>query len=161
MKRILVLLFVLFVGVIAVACSKETINTEDVKGFLKEYKVEQYNIKDPNNIPSGVEIGDKVKKYLSENAFKVQTANRVYQIAPQFVEETNKTIELEDVILNKEKENEDGTVNYKYTLKLKVSDGKSSEVVEKNGQLTVSNDDGLKITRDWEDKTVFIDNVPI
>jgi hypothetical protein len=76
------------------------------------------------------------------------------------VKKTNKTIELEDVIFEKEKENEEGTINYKYTLKLKVSDGQSSEVFEKKGQLSVSNDNGLKITRDWEQNTE-IENVPI
>ena len=112
------------------SCSHETIETEDVEKFLKEYKAEQYNLKYPNNLPSGVDIGNRVKKYLSKGALDKLNANQVFKIAPDFAERTNKTIELEDVILENEKENNDGSLNYKYTLKLKVSDEKSSEVFE-------------------------------
>ncbi|WP_286228449.1 hypothetical protein [Neobacillus mesonae] len=160
MKKILGLFIFLIIGVIATACSNETIKTKDVEKFVKEYKSEQYNLKDPANLPTGIEIGDKVKQYLSIDAFDKLNANRVFQIAPDFVKKTNKTIELEDVILEKEKENEDGTIDYNYTLKLKVSDKQSSEVIEKKGQISVSNDDGLKITRNWEDN-VKIENVAI
>jgi hypothetical protein len=160
MKKALGLFLVLIIGVIASACSNETIKTENVEKFVKEYKAEQYNIKDAENLPSGIEIGDKVKKYLAKDAFDKLNANRIFQIAPDFVKKTNKTIELEDVILEKEKENEEGTINYNYTLKLKVLDGQSSEVFEKKGQLSISNDHGLKITRDWEQNTE-IEDVPI
>jgi hypothetical protein len=160
MKKALVLFLVLIIGVIASACNNETIKTENVEKFVKEYKAEQYNIKDAKNLPSGIEIGDKVKKYLSKDAFDKLNANRIFQIAPDFVKKTNKNIELVDVILEKKKENEGGTINYQYTLKLKVSNGQSSEVFEKKGQLSISNDNGLKITRDWEQNTK-IENVPI
>lgn len=151
MRKTLGLFVVLIIGVMAAACSNETIKTDDVGKLVKEYKAGQYNIKDPDNLPTGIEIGNKVKKYLSKEAFDHLNANRVFQIAPDFVKKTNKTIELEDIILEKEKENEDGTIDYKYTLKLKVSDEQSNEVYEKKGQLSVSNNGHLKITRDWED----------
>ncbi|WP_316572052.1 hypothetical protein [Neobacillus sp. YIM B06451] len=160
MKKTLGLLFFLLIGVISAACSNETIKTEDVEKLVKEYKAEQYNFKDPNNIPSGIEIGDKVKKYLSKGTFEKLNANQVFQIAPEFVKITKKTIELEDVFLEKEKEMDDGSIDYKYTLKLKVSDEQSSEVIEKKGQLTVLNAGDLLITRDWENK-VIVDGVPI
>lgn len=65
---------------------------------------------------------------------------------------------MEDVVLKKEKENADGTINYKFTLKLKFYDASTSETVEKNGQLTISYKDGLIITRDWEEKITKIGN---
>ena len=160
MKKTLGLFFILIIGVIATACSNETIKIEDAGKFVKEYKAEQYNINDLENLPSGIEIGDKVKKYLSTDAYDKLNANRVFQIAPDFVKKTNKTIELEDVILEKEKEYKNGTVDYKYTLKLKVSDEQSSEVFEKYGQLSISNDGNLIITRDRE-INVSIGDVPI
>ncbi|GKU81498.1 hypothetical protein [Niallia sp. NCCP-28] len=64
---------------------------------------------------------------------------------------SNETIKTEEVIQKKEKQNNNGTADYSYTLKLKISDGQSSEIFEKNGQLSFSNDGALKITRDWED----------
>ncbi|WP_053365643.1 hypothetical protein [Bacillus sp. FJAT-27245] len=160
MKKILGIVFVFIIGVIAAACSNHTIKTEDVEKFVKEYKAEQYNLTDSTKPPSEIEIGNKVKKYLSKGAFDKLNANRVFQIAPNFVMSTNKTIELEDVILEKEEENDDGTIDYKYTLKLKISDEQSSKVIEKNGQLTVLKDGDIKITRDWENK-VLIEGVPI
>lgn len=128
---------------------------------MKEYKAEQFTIKDPNSLPTGIEIGNNIKKYLSEEAFNKLEANRIFQIVPDFVKATNKTIELEDVILKNEKEYDNGTVDYSYTLKLKIYDNPyTSEVFEKGGQLSVSNDGGLKITRDREDN-VKIDEVAI
>ena len=86
MKKIINILLVLIIGVIATACSKETIKTEDVEKFVKEYKAEQYNIKDPTTPPTGIEIGNNVKKYLSEKAFDKLEANRTFQIAPDFAQ---------------------------------------------------------------------------
>ncbi len=67
-----------------------------------------------------------------------------------------KSIELEDILLEKEKENDNGTINYNFTLKLKFYDASISETVEKNGKLTISTEDGLILTRDWEEKTTKI-----
>jgi hypothetical protein len=151
LKKIHGFLFILIFGLIVTACSNETIKTEDVRNFVKEYKAEQYNIKDPVNPPTGIQIGAKVKKYLSKDVYDKLEANRILQIAPDFAKKTNNRIELVDVTLEKENENEDGIIDYKYTLKLKVSDEQSSEVFEKQGQLSVSTDGGLKITYDRED----------
>ncbi|MBS4192479.1 hypothetical protein KHA94_20190 [Bacillus sp. FJAT-49705] len=151
-------ILVLFIMIISlIACSKETvkIKEEDVLNFVKDYKAEQYNIKDPSNPPSGIEIGEKVKGFFSDEEFEKQMANRVFQIAPDIAKKTNKSIELEDVKLEKEKENEDGTINYKYTLILKFYDDKASDVIEKKGELTI---EGLKIIRDWEERTTKIGN---
>jgi hypothetical protein len=160
LKKIPSFLLVLMIGSIAAACSNEMIKTEDVKKFVKEYKNEQYNIKDPTNPLTSIQIGTKVKRYLSKDVFDKLEANRILQIAPDFANKTNKSIELEDVILEKEEENKVGTIDYNYTLKLKISDEQSSETFEKKGQLTISNDGGLKITRDWEEN-VKIEDVSI
>ncbi|KAB2338411.1 hypothetical protein F7731_02290 [Cytobacillus depressus] len=148
------LLFTMIIGLIACS-SKEVVKEEDVLNLVKDYKTEQYNIKDPSNSPTGVEIGEKVKKYFLEKEFEKQMANRVFQIAPDIAKKTNKSIELNDVILEKGKENEDGTIDYNYTLKLKFYDDHSNDVIEKKGQLTI---EGLKITRDWEERTTKIGN---
>lgn len=158
MKKIL-RAFVLSIMLISLlACSNEKIKYEDVKSFVTEYKTIQYTIKDPSNPPSGIEIGEEVKRYLSEDVFKKHNANRVFQIAPDIARKTNKSIELEGLLLEKEKENADGTIDYKFILKLKFYDASTSETVEKNGQLTISNKNGLIITRDWEDKITKIGN---
>jgi hypothetical protein len=49
---------------------------------------------------------------------------------------------------------------YELLIYIKVSDEQSSEIFEKKGQLSVSTDGGLKITRDWEDH-VKIEDVSI
>ncbi len=153
MKKILSILLLSSMLVSLIACSNEKIKDEDVESFVTEYKTIQYNIKDPTNSPSGIEIGEEVKKYLSEDVINKHNANRVFQIAPDIAKKTNKSIELEDVLLEKEKENADGTINYNFTLKLKLYDDSISETVEKNGELTISKEDGFIITRDWEDRS--------
>lgn len=158
MKKMLSLLLPLMLFGIVVACSNKVIKDEDVMNFVKEYKIEQYTIKDPTNAPTESEIATKVKGYLSEEVFNKHNANRIFHIAPYIAKKTNKSIELEDVILERKKENDNGTIDYNFILKLKFEDDKSSEVVEKKGQLTISNEDGLKITCDWEEKTTKIDN---
>jgi hypothetical protein len=40
---------------------------------------------------------------------------------------------------------------YELLIYIKISDEQSSEIFEKKGQLSVSTDGCLKITRDWED----------
>ena len=148
MKRIFGLLFLSIVVLGLIACGKEQVSDKDVLKLLKDYKTVQYNIKDPLNPPSGTDIGKKVKVYFSEDEFEKQMANRAFQLAPEISKNANKSMKLENVKLKKTKENKDGTIDYNYTLKLKFYDNQSSEVIEKNGQLTV---DGLKITRDWEE----------
>ena len=148
MKRIFGLLFLSIVVLGLIACGKEQVSDKDVLKLLKDYKTVQYNIKDPLNPPSGTDIGEKVKVYFSEDEFEKQMANRVFQLAPEISKNANKSMKLENVKLKKTKENKDGTIDYNYTLKLKFYDNQSSEVIEKNGQLTV---DGLKITREWEE----------
>ncbi|WP_102691905.1 hypothetical protein [Rummeliibacillus pycnus] len=143
--RMLVLCMIMFT---LFACGKDQPSDKDVLKLLQDYKTVQYNIKDPLNPPSGTEIGEKVKGYFSEDEFEKQMANRVFQIAPEIAKVSNRSIKLENVNLKKSKENKDGTIDYKYTLKLKFYDDQSSEVIEKKGQLTV---DGLTITRDWEE----------
>lgn len=152
MRKSLGFLFISAMLLSVVACSTDKIKEEDVMSFVKKYKTEQYTINDPINAPTGIEIGQKVKKYLSEDVFEQHMANRNFELAPNVAREQNKSIKLEDVLLEKEKENDDGTIDYYYTLKLKFDDGQSYEIVNKKGELTISNEDGLKITRDWDRK---------
>lgn len=152
MRKSLGFLFISAILLSVVACSNDEIKEEDVMSFVQEYKTEQYTIKDPTKAPTGIEIGQKVKKYLSEDVFEQQMANRNFELAPNVAKEQDKSIELQEVLLEKEKENDDGTIDYYYTLKLKFYDGQSSEIVIKKGELTISNEDGLKITRDWDRK---------
>ena len=64
--------------------------------------------------------------------------------------ELHKSIEVQDLVLEEQKKNEDGSIDYTYTLKIKFYDGKQSKVYEKEGELTIStSDDELKITRDF------------
>jgi len=158
MKKMLSLFFILLMLVSLFACSKEIVKDEDIKKFVTEYKTIQYTIKEPTNAPSGIEIGEQVKKYLSEDVFSKHNANRTFQIAPDIAKRTGKSIELDDILLEKEKEkeNDNGTINYSFTLKLKFYDASTSETVEKNGQLTISNKDGFLITRDWENNENFV-----
>lgn len=155
MKRIFSLLFLFTMILGLVACGQESVKEEDVMNLVRDYKSEQYNIIDPSNPPTEIEIGDKVKDFFSEDEFEKQMANRVFQIAPDIAKKTNKSIVLEDVKLENGKENKNGTIDYNYTLKLKFHDSKSTDVIEKKGQLTI---EGLKITNDLEERTSKIEN---
>ena len=64
--------------------------------------------------------------------------------------EINKSIEVQDLNLEEKIKNDDSTIDYKYTLKFKLYDEKSSKVYDKEGELTISTKDNqLKITRDF------------
>ncbi|TRZ40485.1 hypothetical protein CEQ21_06135 [Niallia circulans] len=154
---ILILLVISLVG-----CSKtEKIKDEDVLSLLKEYKTEQYTIADPKETPTGAEIATNVKEYLTEDALEEQEANRNFQLAPDFAKNTNHSIELTNVNVSKKKENDDGTVIYTYNLSLKLTDvnNSSSQNVEKKGELTVSNETKLIITKDWQETSTFKDQM--
>ena len=150
MRKLVWLLPLVLLGLLA--CSNEVIKEENVLTLLENYKKVQYTIKDPANPPTGSEIASTVEDYLSDDVLKKHEANRVFYLASNIAEKTNKSMELKDIKLKKDKENDNGTVNYKYTLFLKLGDGDDSEIIEKKGELTVSNENGLKITRDWEEK---------
>ncbi|MGE8203460.1 hypothetical protein ACQKP0_02770 [Heyndrickxia sp. NPDC080065] len=146
----LLLLFVAFISI--VACSnKEVVKQDDVLNFVKDYKSKQYTIKDPSNDQAGNEIVEKVKAFLSEDTLNKMMANRAFDLIPYIAKNMNKSIELQEINLEKANENGNGTINYKYNLKIKFYDEQSSEMFERKGELTLSTDNGLKITRDWEE----------
>ncbi|MBP2239955.1 hypothetical protein J2Z40_000508 [Cytobacillus eiseniae] len=151
---LLFILFTLLLGLIGCS-SKESVSEDDILKLVKDYKTVQYNIKDPSNPPTEIEIGEKVKNYFSEKEFEKQMANRVFATGPLIAKKTNKSIELEDIVLEEEKKKEDGSIDYNYILKLKFYDENSSETIEKKGQLTIKE---LTITRDWEERTTKIGN---
>lgn len=161
MKKWVGIILVLFI-ISLVGCSKtEEIKDEDVLSLLKEYKTEQYKIEDPKVTPTGDEIATRVKEYLTEDALEDQEANRTFQLAPDLAKNTNHSIELTNADVSKKKENDDGTVIYTYNLSLKLTDIKnsSSENVEKKGEITVSNENELVITKDWQETSTFEDQV--
>ncbi|WP_102275384.1 hypothetical protein [Cytobacillus massiliigabonensis] len=127
-----------------------SISEKEINQFVTEYKTIQYTIEDPVHSPTGIEISEKVKEYLTEDAYKKQMANRVYDTAPIIAQQTNQSISLVEVSLVKEKEKDNGMIDYNYTTRIKIYDNQSSKEIEIKGQLTISNEDGLKITRDWE-----------
>ncbi|MDP9740665.1 UNVERIFIED_ORG: hypothetical protein QFZ59_002495 [Bacillus sp. B2I3] len=154
-KKILSLLFlfVLFIGV--VACNKDVAKEDvakeaDIEKFVKDYSTERYNVKDPSNPPTSDEIANKVKEYLSKDEYDAQMDNRYYSIPSMVAKEVNKSIEVQNLNLEEQNKNDDSTIDYKYTIKFKLYDEKSSKVYDKEGELTISiKDNELKITRDW------------
>ncbi|MFJ7745477.1 hypothetical protein [Peribacillus sp. NPDC097295] len=149
-KKILSLLFlfVLFIGV--VACNKDVAKEANIEKFVRDYSMERYNVKNPSNPPTSDEIANNVKEYLSKDEYDTQIANRYYSIPSMVAKEINKSIEVQDLNLEEKIKNDDSTIVYKYTLKFKLYDEKSSEVYDKEGELTISTKDNqLKITRDF------------
>ena len=127
------------------------VSSDDILKLAKEYKTIQYTVKDPSNPPTYEEIADKAKEYLSEKALDTLYKQRAFLMVSKFAKETNTSIELESLSMDKTKENDDGSINCDYTIKLKLNNGQSTKIVEKKAQLTVSKD-GKKITRDWDEK---------
>ncbi|MGE7602505.1 hypothetical protein ACQKL5_08325 [Peribacillus sp. NPDC097675] len=159
MEKILSLLFlfVLFIGV--VACDKDMPKEANIEKFVRDYSMERYNVKNPSNPPTSDEIANNVKEYLSKDEYDTQIANRYYSIPSMVAKEINKSIEVQDLNLEEKNKNDDSTIDYKYTLKIKVYDEKSSKVYDKEGELTISTKDNLlKITRDFS-RGVEIDGV--
>lgn len=136
-------------------CSKNHINDNDVLEMLKMYKKEQYTIEEPSDPPANDEIVQRVKPYLSTDTMEKLSANRVFSIAPEIASSTNKPIKVNNVQIKESEKNEDGTVDYAYTIEIQLGEGSNAEVIKNNGQLTVSSEDGLKIIRDWEEKDHF------
>jgi hypothetical protein len=149
MKCLRLFLLIIIVGL--VGCTDNAVDDNEVLDLLKTYKTEQYTIVDPSNPPTNDEIVQQVKPYLSEEALEKLIADRVFSIAPDIASSTNKPIMLNDVQIEKDKIQDDGTVDYTYTLEIQSGEDSNSEVIKINGQLTVSSKDGLKITRDWEE----------
>ncbi|MDF9759391.1 hypothetical protein OKW24_001164 [Peribacillus simplex] len=167
-KKILgsLFLFVLIIG--ASACNKEVVKengeaserkpvkeeivvkVEEAEKLFKGYYTARYTIKDPANPPTFAEIADNVKEYLSEDEYNAQILNRYYSIPSLVAKEINKSIVVQDVKLEEQRKNEDGTIDYTYTTEFKVYDENSSKIYEKEGEVTITTiDHELKVTRDW------------
>ncbi|MDX8363170.1 hypothetical protein [Cytobacillus sp. IB215316] len=131
----------------SVACSNEAVNDEEVHELVMAYKKEQYTIEDPSAPPSEFEISENVSHYLSEDALYEQNINRIFDIAHKVAKKLNKKIELVDVVLVKGEEDENSNIDYDYTIKLKIG---TDEIIEVNGHVTISNDNGLKIMSDFD-----------
>ncbi|KRF67228.1 hypothetical protein ASG99_16495 [Bacillus sp. Soil768D1] len=162
----LLFLFVLFLGL--VACNKDVVNengeekegkpvkeenvvnVEEAEKLFKDYSTELYSIKDPSNPPTFDEIAENIKVYLTEEQYDAEIANRKFQIPELVSKQINKSIEVQDVKLEEQSKNDDGTIDYLYTTTFKVYDENSSKIYEKKGELTISTTNNeLKIDREW------------
>ena len=64
-----------------------------------------------------------------------KSLNRKFQIPELVSKQINKSIEVQDVKLEEQGKNNDGTIDYLYTMKFKVYDENSSKIYEKEGEL--------------------------
>lgn len=162
----LLFLFVLFLGLIAcnIYVVKENgeekeekpdkeenvVNVEEAEKLFIDYSAELYTIKDPSNPPTFDEIAENIKVYLTEEQYDAEIANRKFQIPELVSKQIKKSIEVQDVKLEEQSKNDDGTIDYLYIMKFKVYDENSFKIYEKEGELTLSTiKNELKIDRDW------------
>ncbi|MEJ9232930.1 hypothetical protein LAV79_26670 [Peribacillus butanolivorans] len=156
----------MFIG--AVACNKDVVKengeekeekpvkeenvvkVEDAEKLFNSYSTVLYTIKDPSNPPTFDEIAENIKVYLTEDQYNAEIANRKFQIPELVSKQIKKSIEVQDVKLEEQSKNDDGTIDYLYTTKFKVYDENSFKIYEKEGELTISTTNNeLKIDRDW------------
>jgi hypothetical protein len=168
LRKILYLLFLLVLFLGLVACNKDAVNekgeekegkpvkeenvvnVEEAEKLFKDYSTELYTIKDPSNPPTFDEIAENIKEYLTEEQYDAEIANRKFQIPELVSNQINKSIEVQDVKLEEQSKNDEGTIDYLYTTKFKVYDENSSTIYEKEGELTIqTTNNELKIDRDW------------
>ncbi|MEN2766259.1 hypothetical protein [Ornithinibacillus xuwenensis] len=150
MKNIMGILFLTSMFFVVTACGGNVFNEDSIKEFVMEYKTDQYTVKNPSNPPTAVEIGERVKPYLSEEEYNSFMTNRYFNIITVVAKNTRKSIEVQDVVLEKVEENEDGSIDYNYTLQLKYYDNHFEDIIEKEGQMTIQHNGQYIITRDWE-----------
>lgn len=157
MKRTFGLLLILLIGAVSlVGCSQDELKEEEVLKFVKEYKTIQYNVENPDDLTStneeALNTADKVKPYLSEEAHEDMLTNRIFAFPLEYAKKTSSSLKVENFHLDKQEVNEDGSVDYKYTYELIADNGDSKEIMNRNGELTITkSDDGdLILTRDWE-----------
>lgn len=129
---------------------ENVVNVEEAEKLFIDYSAELYTIKDPSNPPTFDEIAENIKVYLTEEQYDAEIANRKFQIPELVSKQIKKSIEVQDVKLEEQSKNDDGTIDYLYIMKFKVYDENSSKIYEKEGELTLSTiKNELKIDRDW------------
>jgi hypothetical protein len=157
MKKAGMLMFIFSALFLVSGCSEKGINEDDVKEFVMEYKTNQYTVEDASNPPTGIEIGEKVKPFLSEEEYTDLMRTRNFQIVTIVAENTGYESKLKDVILERTEETDDGSINYNYTMKVEYYNDSFLELVETKGQLTIQyNGEQYQITRDWEQPNDFV-----
>jgi uncharacterized lipoprotein NlpE involved in copper resistance len=156
MKKALQFLLLLLTTLSLAGCNnEEEAIHQELEAFVKEYKTTIYSIDDPLHPPTSNEVAEKAKPYLTKTEFENLIANRIFELTTNTATSLNKRIELEDVILEKATFNDDGGGwDCEITIKLKLSDQQSSQMVEKRGQLSImrNSSDKLKVFRDWEER---------
>jgi hypothetical protein len=157
MKKAAMLMFIFSALFLVSGCGEKGINEDDVKQFVMEYKTNQYTVEDASNPPTGIEIGEKVKPFLSEEEYNYFMRSSYFHLITVVAENTGYKSRLKDIILEKIEETDDGSINYKYTMKVEYYHDSFSELVETKGQLTIQYDgEQYQITRDWEQPNDFV-----
>ncbi len=136
-------------------CDAETSKEDEIKEFVMEYKTKMYTIEDPSNMPTGSELIERIKPYVSEKVHEKLLVNSGLNYIPRVATNISASIEVQDVELTKTEDNKDGTTDYDFVLELKFYNEDFSEVVTKAGQLTIQDENGYKVTRDWVEPTQF------
>lgn len=146
-------MFFLIILITTTACNN-SIDQEAIK-FATEFKTIQYEVLDFRNPPNVEEITEKLKPYLSDEEFKKQHANRVFDLPIKLAKELQYNILVQDITFEKYEENNDDSLkfNYQMDLILKDEDGNINYNITKNGQMTVTKTKKeWKISRDWDEK---------
>lgn len=155
MKR-LMFLFLMIMSVISLGgCQEETVNEQDLKSFITEYKKIIYTA-DAQNSEKNTTLLKEVEPYMSKEIFEKNKINGVFDFPQRFAKENQKNIKLHDVIIDSIQEApEDNSYKINYTLLVMIGD----EQIEKAGEMTIQAEDGHKflIIYDWE-SPVTVDN---
>jgi hypothetical protein len=152
---LLILLSVTFSSLVGCRNEEEKIIQQEIEAFVKEYKSTLYSVDDPLNPPSSLEVSQSARHYLAKSEFETLMANRIFELASKTAKALNKQIVLEDVVLEKATFNDDGGAwDCEITLKIKLFDQQSSEIIEKKGQLSImrNSNEALMVVRDWEER---------
>ncbi|MCI1588952.1 hypothetical protein [Heyndrickxia oleronia] len=62
MKKYFGFILSCFLLISLIGCSKATVKEQNVEKFIKQYKIEQYTVADPNSPPDVSNIEEKVSK---------------------------------------------------------------------------------------------------
>lgn len=156
MKKTLQVMLLIIIVFSLVGCkNEEEVIQQEIEAFVKEYKSTLYNIDHPLNPTTSLEVAQSAEPYLTNDEFENLKANRVFELASNTAKSLNKGIVLEDVILEKVTFNDDGGAwDCEITIKIKLFDLQSSEIIEKKGQLSImrNSNDALMVFRDWEER---------
>ncbi|WP_054751962.1 hypothetical protein [Piscibacillus salipiscarius] len=137
MKKVMIILLLGSFILTLAACDDTSDDEKELKEFVTDYKSKLYNIENPNLLnekhPTKVsqKFSRKIEPYETNEVLEDLTLNRQLIIIPQIAQALGKKVKLQDISLEKVKENEDGSINYDYTMKIKYYDDESENIVKK------------------------------